>query len=325
MEKKLKQSILTSYLIGIPIGIFIVFTTIFVPSYLFGDGLMTIAVLGTYGISTIGLVVAFLIALWIGGELAYRNTKSGKSLILTSFKYSAIVNLMIWTTFCLIVVLTVREEKFLMMIPPIIAFVVCTILTTFTNGLLIAYVLKRINNKPTELKNTIANNLKKTFVIIFTLIGFETFGQENKIDRIQYEVNLIESDSTLTESEFDWVELTGIANDGGGILKIWRNKNQICKIVEGLGLSYGRIKTTIYLENDIPIKIIETEENFGQKNGELNYTELKEVFKSAVYIFDWENDESKIERIGKRVLSEGNCSTFDYEPIIKRAIKATSD
>ncbi|MEO9478798.1 MAG: hypothetical protein ABJO28_11430 [Maribacter dokdonensis] len=325
MEKKLKQSILTSYLIGAPIGIFIVFTTIFVPSYLFGDGLMTIAVLGTYGISTIGLVVAFLIALWIGGELAYRNTKSGKSLILTSFKYSAIVNLIIWTTFCLIVGLTVREERFLMMIPPIIAFGVCTILTTFTNGLLIAYVLKRINNKPTELKNTIANNFKKTFVIILTLIGFVTFGQENKIDRIQYEVNLIESDSTLTESEFDWVELTGIATDGGGILKIWRNKNQICKIVEGIGLSYGRIKTTIYLENDIPIKIIETEENFGQKNGELNYTELKEVFKSTVYIFDWENDESKIERIGKRVLSEGNCSTFDYEPIIKRAIKATSD
>jgi uncharacterized membrane protein YcfT len=51
------------------------------------------------------------------------------------------------------------EERFLMMIPPIIAFVVCTILTTFSIGLLIAYVIKRINNKPTELKNTVANNV----------------------------------------------------------------------------------------------------------------------------------------------------------------------
>ncbi len=159
MKKKLKQSILTSYLIGAPIGIFVVFATIFVPSFLFGEGLITIAILGTYGVSTIGLVVAFLVALWIGGKLAHKNIKNGKSLILTSFKYSAVVNLIIWMTFCLIVGLTITEERFLMMIPPIIAFVVCTILTTFTIGLLITYMIKRINNKPTELKNTVAYNV----------------------------------------------------------------------------------------------------------------------------------------------------------------------
>lgn len=159
MEKKLKQSILTSYLIGAPIGIFVVFATIFVPSFLFGEGLMTIVILGTYGISTIGLIVAFLIALCIGGKLAYNNIKSGKSLLLTSFKYAIVVNLIIWTTFCLIIGLTVTEERFLMMIPPIIAFVVCTILTTFSIGLLISYMIKRINNKQTELKNTVANNV----------------------------------------------------------------------------------------------------------------------------------------------------------------------
>ncbi len=155
MKKKLKQSILTSYLVGAPIGILTVVATIWIPLLLTGEGLLTIAILGTYGISTIGLVVAFLIALWIGGKLAYQNIKSGKSLILTSFKYSAVVNLIIWTTFCLIVGLTVTEERFLMIIPPIIAFIFCTILTTFSIGLLIAYVIKRINNKPTELKNII--------------------------------------------------------------------------------------------------------------------------------------------------------------------------
>lgn len=154
-----------------------------------------------------------------------------------------------------------------------------------------------------------------------TLIGFVTFGQENKLDQINNVVNSIESDSTLTESEFDWVELTEIATDGGGILKLWRNKNQVFKIIEEIGLSYGRIRTTIYLESGLPIKIVETEENFGHKNGELNYKELNEVFKATIYIFDWENDKSKIERIGKRVLSEGSCSTFDYEPILERVKK----
>ncbi len=71
MEKKLKQSILTSYLIGAPIGILTVIATIWIPLLLTGEGLLTIVILGTYGISTIGLVVAFLIALWIGGKLAY--------------------------------------------------------------------------------------------------------------------------------------------------------------------------------------------------------------------------------------------------------------
>ncbi|MEP0457197.1 hypothetical protein [Nonlabens sp.] len=167
--------------------------------------------------------------------------------------------------------------------------------------------------------------MKKTFVIILTLIGFLSFGQENKLDRIENEVNSINSDSTLTKSEFDWVELTGITTDGGGILKVWRNENQVCKIVEEIGLSYGRVRITIYLEGGLPIKIIETEENFGEKNGELNYNQLNEVFRANIHIFDWESDDGKIERIGKRVLSEGSCSTFDYEPIIERAEKATSE
>ncbi|WP_369995000.1 hypothetical protein [Winogradskyella sp.] len=160
MEKKLKQSILTSYLIGAPIGILTVIATIWLPLLLTGEGLLTIVILGTYGISTVGLVIAFLISLWIGGKLAHRNIQNGKSLLLTSFKYSSAVNLIIWTTFCLIVGLTVTEERFLMMIPPIIAFIVCTILTTFSIGLLVAYVIKLINNKPNDIQKVTAINIK---------------------------------------------------------------------------------------------------------------------------------------------------------------------
>jgi hypothetical protein len=151
MEKKLKQSIIASYLIGAPIGILTVIATIWIPLLLTGEGLLTMVIIGTYEASSVGLVIAFVIALWIGGKLAHENINNGKSLILTSFKYSTIVNLIIWTTFCLIVGITATEERFLMMIPPIIAFVVCTILTTFSIGLLIACVIKRINNKPAEL------------------------------------------------------------------------------------------------------------------------------------------------------------------------------
>ncbi len=158
-----------------------------------------------------------------------------------------------------------------------------------------------------------------------TLIGFLAFGQENKLDQIDNVVNSIESDLTLTLTEFDWVELTKTTTDGGGILKIWRNDKQVCKIYEEIGLSYGRIRTTIYIENGKPIKIIESEENFVKTNDGLNYSKIEEVFKATIYVFDWENDESKIFRKGKRFYTEGNCSTLDYEPIIERAEKATTE
>ena len=167
--------------------------------------------------------------------------------------------------------------------------------------------------------------MRKVLLIILTLMGFFAFGQESNLDQIDNKVQSIESDSTLVKSEFDLVELTGISTDGGGIIKVLRNQKQICKIIEEIGFSYGRIRTIIYLNNGIPIKIIETEENFGRKNGALNYTELNEVFKATIHIFDWENDKSKIDRTGKRVMSEGSCSTFDYEPTIERAKKAIAE
>ena len=132
-------------MIGAPIGILVIALTIFIPSFLSGEGLFTMVLLGIYGKPIVGLVLSFLIALWVGGKLAFENINNGKSLIVTSFKYSAVINLIIWSTFILLVLITVEESRILMIIPPIIAFIVCTILTTFTIGLLIASKIRRIN------------------------------------------------------------------------------------------------------------------------------------------------------------------------------------
>ncbi len=157
MTRELTKSILTSYLIGAPIGILTIVSTIFAPLLLTGEGLTSISIIGGYGISTIGLVISFLIALWIGGKTAYKSAKKEKSLLSISFKYSSIVNLIIWTTFCLIIGLTSESDKFLTMIPALLALVVCTIITTFTIGLLISYLVKRIINNSDGQKNTVAN------------------------------------------------------------------------------------------------------------------------------------------------------------------------
>ena len=106
--------------------------------------------------------------------------------------------------------------------------------------------------------------MRELFATIFVLTSLILSGQEiEKIDRL---VNTINIDQSLTLNEFDWVEVTGITSDGGGILKIWTNDNKIYKIHEEIGLSYGRLSTTIYMNDETPIKIIETEENFQKTN-----------------------------------------------------------
>ncbi|GAA4277309.1 hypothetical protein [Aquimarina mytili] len=164
--------------------------------------------------------------------------------------------------------------------------------------------------------------MKKILTTILFLIGLLTFGQKNNPKQIDLEVNSIDSNSELTITEFDWVELTGMATDGGGILKIWKDNNNIRKVIQEIGLSYGRIRTTIYLTNGIPIKVIETEENFEQTGDGLNYSKLNQVFKQELFVFNWKMGEGKYKKNGKRVMSEGGCSHFDYEPIIELAEKA---
>lgn len=143
MSKKLKKSIIASYFIGAPIGFFVVFATIYIPAFLLGEGLYTIAILGAYKASIIGLLVAFIVALGIGGKLAYNFVLKGKSLLFTSFIYSFNVNLIIWTVFIAILLFS-SEEKLFAVIPAIIAFVLCTVLTTFSIGLLVSFIIKRI-------------------------------------------------------------------------------------------------------------------------------------------------------------------------------------
>ncbi len=171
--------------------------------------------------------------------------------------------------------------------------------------------------------------MKKLLLVILMIvsspvIGYSLFGQEKREEQINKEVSFIEGNSGLTLTKHDWVELTGIATDGGGVLEITHDGEQIYKVFQEIGLSYGRLRTTLYLNNGIPIKIVESEENFEQTEGGMDFKKLNEVFKATVYFFDWEKDISEIKTEGKRVMSEGNCSNFDYEPIVNRALEALS-
>ncbi|MBL4707938.1 MAG: hypothetical protein JKY48_05795 [Flavobacteriales bacterium] len=65
--------------------------------------------------------------------------------------------------------------------------------------------------------------MRRFFTIMLSFIGLSTFGQNIKLDQINKEVDLIESDTTLKKTEFDSGYFPHITTDGGIVLTIWKN------------------------------------------------------------------------------------------------------
>ncbi|MCC7520489.1 MAG: hypothetical protein IT220_02540 [Flavobacteriaceae bacterium] len=147
----IQQGILISYVWGTPIGLVTVLIVSILPAALTGEGLGTMLIFGIYGKSILGLIISFLIALGIAGKNAVIDIERQKSLLKTSFKYALTVNTIIWTVFILITILD-NQKKILWMylIPPIMAYIFSTIMTTFTLGLLISYSIRKRINKNTD-------------------------------------------------------------------------------------------------------------------------------------------------------------------------------
>lgn len=159
--------------------------------------------------------------------------------------------------------------------------------------------------------------------IVLSGLYFYCFGQDERTKQIDITVGLINNNDNLIVNEFDANGVYNQTFDGGGTIKIYSDKGNISKIEQEIGLSFGRLTTIIYLTNGKPIQIIDREENFKLKddNTTLDYSKLTRVFEATIYVFNWDNDDSKIINKGKRVLSEGTCSNFEYEPLIGIAEK----
>ena len=167
--------------------------------------------------------------------------------------------------------------------------------------------------------------MKKVSAILLILLGqaILVHGQSDSLKTIDFEVEKINSNRHLTVKEFDANAAYGQVFDGGGVIKIYLDNNEIKKIEEQIGLSFGRLGTTIYFFKGKPIKIIDREENFKLKSDQatFDYSILDQVFEAIIYIFDWDSDRSHAVIKGKRNKSEGTCAIFEYEGTIDTARK----
>lgn len=169
-----------------------------------------------------------------------------------------------------------------------------------------------------------SHHMKHISITLIIIVGLLTnvLGQADSLSIIKQKVENIDNSESLQVETFDAVEVYGNNFDGDGVIKIYSDDTGIRKIFDEVGLSFGRITTVVYLEKGTPIMIIDKEENFPVKVDQsgLDYTQLKKVFEAKIYIFDWNNDLSKTVFEGERNLSEGTCSTFEYEGVIETAL-----
>ena len=158
----------------------------------------------------------------------------------------------------------------------------------------------------------------RLLALIFCLnISLYAHAQELDSIAIKAIVQQIENTAELDSMVHDWSQLTGVVTDGGAELISWRNNGEVVKVIQQVGLSFGRMTTTIYLQDSKPIMAIEIEENFSvDDHGEIDYTSLKVVYQEINFYYKEDpvvSGEYDLDyrSMGKRVLSEQYCTTSE--------------
>jgi hypothetical protein len=162
-----------------------------------------------------------------------------------------------------------------------------------------------------------------TLLILFSQ-SLIVLGQPDSLKIIDVEVDKIDATLDLTTKEFDAGEIYGHGFEGGGWIKVYLDGNETKKIDQQFGLSFGRIRTTIYFANGKPIKIIDSEENFifSSDQTSINYSKgLTQVLEATIYIFNWNLDRNQTIIKAKRNLSDGPRAVSEYERTIDIAKK----
>lgn len=139
-----KNGILKSYLIGLPTGILSTLFFISLPTMVTGEGLVTIIIISIYERAILGLLLSFLVVLGFAGHFAAKKIKNGTGLLATSFFYCFIVNTVIWSVFILVLMFDNYHEnmEIFYWYLPVILYIVCTFLSTFTVGIIICGAIK---------------------------------------------------------------------------------------------------------------------------------------------------------------------------------------
>ena len=162
--------------------------------------------------------------------------------------------------------------------------------------------------------------MKKLVTIITLLLTLTSVSQELSVSEIRAEVDKINT-GDLTHRIFDTNEIYEQTTDGGGSFEVWLDKGKIRKITQTIFLSNGQFITTLYLKNEQPILIAETEKHFqwNEDYSELEADSLETDYSELIYSYHWDNDPVKVETEGESLRAETICGISDYWGLLKTA------
>jgi len=125
-----------------------------------------------------------------------------------------------------------------------------------------------------------------TFTIILSLsLTFSVFAQNKKIKEIRKKFQTINRDTTYSTLTLNNEEFLEQMTDGGGQLTGYFKYQNIDKIHERIGLSYGVLTREYYLEEGQLIFVFEKEDTFPYVDSlaALDYTKTETAFEGRYY------------------------------------------
>ena len=132
-------------LIGLPTGVAGTIAGVLLPVTLTGEGVFTMNYIMVNSVATFGMLTAFGIMLWIAGKNLGSDIERGTGVLRATYKYSLIVNSVIWSAFMIVHMLTnARFDPMFGFILPLFMGIACIIITPFTVGLVIYFIARVI-------------------------------------------------------------------------------------------------------------------------------------------------------------------------------------
>jgi len=138
----------TSLSLGLPMGIAAMVMFALYSVMLIGEGMFLFGWFYSNSYSTLALLIAFIIILYFAGKILARDIYTERDRIRTTFKYSILVNSIIWPVFILVHLITNKGLQLdFGLITPLTLATISILFTPFTVGFLIhKAIAKKIKN-----------------------------------------------------------------------------------------------------------------------------------------------------------------------------------
>ncbi|MCM4159923.1 hypothetical protein DHB64_08475 [Antarcticibacterium sp. W02-3] len=168
--------------------------------------------------------------------------------------------------------------------------------------------------------------MKFSISILICLFSFAVQGQKLSVLDIDSEVSKIDMDPGLEHYSFDTNDVYNRATDGGGSLEVWLLGKEIRKISQSIFLSNAQFITTVYLKNDQPIMIVETENQYpyDEQRNTFNYAEPETAYEKIIYSWHWEKDAITVRTRGESWGDEQGVDVGSYTSLLATARKILS-